>query len=483
LIVPVATLPPPQIGQISTNIGIYDSQCNGKNYKTQNITLIGQTNIPINDISSLQFSLTNGSSWNSITQIATINEENSVFNISAVNLNPGNYTANARAVLNNGTIYTSTPCKFNIEQELIFGGNQFVLASRQAPLSRNGIVQFEVREPQTFYLEAQGATKATVRNKSTLEEYPLKFDKSLQLWTTSLVFEKPGTYNLEAFIANDAGDFYSREINTVVVSETPQITDTKTGEVITDAQAAVYVKDPLSGTFTVWNGSTFSIQNPNPIPNGFSVVLPSGEYYVEIASEKYGTVTSLITNVEEQSLVTANIKLTEKGVLETLSGLVTRDDATNNFPLTVKPLPQKSLLRIGEVVPEIIAYDNKGIRKNLYNTTNPEIPTILFIYNNWNTESQEQMDIFKEFIGENFETYNLLPISTMEPNFLNITQIGRGNYNMDFYKPTEDFYDDYSIISLPQFFILNNNQELMGTVVGSQSKKELGQKIKKILSQ
>ena len=100
-------------------------------------------------------------------------------------------------------------------------------------------------------------------------------------------------------------------------------------------------------------------------------------------------------------------------------------------------------------------------------------PTVLFVYNFWNTSAQEQLDIYRNVSSEFSDEYRFVPLTTLEPANVNWRQLNRGRYDIEFLKPTLDFYDNYKIISLPQFFLINEQRELLGIIVGPHSQEEL----------
>jgi len=353
--------------------------------------------------------------------------------------------------------------------------------STQSPMNEYGVLQFEVNTPQTFYLEAKGANQALVRNIETEEEFELTYSADLKLWTTDeLVFSQSGTFHLEAEIGNELGETYLRRINTVFVTPEATITDAQTGEDVTNAIATIYVKDPATGEFNVWKGAVVGQNNPLAIPDGFSVILPAGEYYLEVESPDYDMVTSIITEVNSQSIVTAKIKLAKQSLWSKIVGSVSTSDV-NNFPLDVAPLPQENLLTIGEEVPAISAKGRDEKYREKLAGLKP-LPTVVFVYSDWNTEAQEQMNIYLEVVEALEDDYNLVPLTTMEPDNINVTQLTRGEYDIEFFKPNDQFFDDYFIISLPQFYVLNEKEELLGIITGSRSAEELVQDIEDIIA-
>lgn len=240
-----------------------------------------------------------------------------------------------------------------------------------------------------------------------------------------------------------------------------------------NAVATVYEKDPATGEFNEWNGQALGQANPFSIPGGLSVILPEGEFYVTVDADNYQSVTSLITRVNQQSIVTADIALEKSNWLiirKIISVFSTK--RLNNFPLNVTPLPEEGLLEIGQVLPEINATDKDG-RAVTFMRELGDKPNIILVFNYWNTEAQEQPEIYTKIVDELETEYNFIALYTLEPPNLNESYIDRGEYEFEVYKPNLQFFDDYLITSLPQFYVTNIKGELLGTITGSYSAEDL----------
>lgn len=357
---------------------------------------------------------------------------------------------------------------------VIFGANEFILYAQQTPLSLEGTVQFVVNEAQTFYLETkEGTTWARINNLDTGETYRLSYDEDLKLWVGTLIFDKVGFYRLEGVIGNNHCT-YDREINSALVSEKAAIVDANSGDAIDDAIISVFEKDPNTGNFQAWNGVAYGQYNPILIKHGqFSIILPTGEFYFVVQSPGYRTIQSLITRVNTTSLVTAEIEMApNKSFFQNLFSTFRR--GSDNFPLTITGLPEMELIPIGTTLKDVLVEREDGMVGKIFEVLNQTKPIILFIYSNWNTLAQEQIEIYTKVADVLGDNYQFAAISTMEPNSINTSQITRGNYDLTFLKPVDDqFYEDYMIISLPHFFIMNEDNELLETIVGSRSEEEI----------
>jgi hypothetical protein len=253
----------------------------------------------------------------------------------------------------------------------------------------------------------------------------------------------------------------------------------------TEATATVYVKDPATGEFNAWNGRAFGQNNPLTVTEtkGLTVILPTGEYYVKVEAPGYDTINSLVTEIDAQSVVTAKINLGRRNTFwEKIVSTLSPADASNNFSLNVTPLPEQSLMPIGEYLPTITAYDINGNQQTFLNTVYDK-PIIIYVFSTWNTKAAEQMDIFESVYTALVDDYRFIPLSTLEPLGVNQTKIARGAYALEFFKPSDKFYDDYKIISLPQFFLATNKGELLRVITGSKSSADLIKTIKDVYAQ
>lgn len=356
--------------------------------------------------------------------------------------------------------------------QLIFGANEFVLAAQAQPISQDGVIQTSIGQPQTFYLEAINATSANLVNITTNQTIPLTFDSDLKLWSATFAFEQTGTFEFEAQISN-ANDSYSRQINSVVVSDLSTIADQQTGQPITGL-VTIYEQDPDTGNFEVWNGEAFAQQNPFQADGQFSLILPQGEFYLRVDASGYNSVTSLITSVNDQSIVSANIELIPTGnFFAQVASLFNTNNRSSNFDLNLTPLPDFNLLTIGGQVPDIQVRTKDRNQFSLFDDLDSNKPAVLMVYSKWNTLAQEQVNIFQSIASRLGTDVEFVPLTTMEPDNLNLIYLLRGQYGLEMYKPSNQFFNDYFITSLPEFFFLNQNRELVERVVGPQSETSL----------
>ena len=493
LIVPLVIPPIVPPAPVANTIGINPEFCGGRIFTTPDIIFVGVTANPASSIAETQYSLDNGVTWTTTLNVPPFDSTGGLFNFSALGLKNGVYTAQARMTSLDGTITNSTPCAFSVAAgELMFGANQFVRADSYSPVSANGVIQFAVGEIQTFYLEAKNATSAYVeatptssvalKNRTRISEtqrFNLTYDSNLELWKGNIFFGVNGTYKLTGYIANSLKT-YSREINTVYVSSQAQVTDSSTGLPIAGATATVYIKNIDNNSFIIWNGSAYGQPNPSQTneKGELTFFLPRGEYYLKIEKDGYNSVTSLITTVNEYSSIEAKVAMSRAS---SFINQLFSNVGVANFPLIVTPVPETSLLKNGQSVPDITLTKSDGSSFSLFSNLASK-PTIIMVYNSWNTLSQEQLGIFVTLKNQLGDQYQYYPISTLEPTQTSSSYISRGDYGLEVFSPNEKFFNDYSIISLPHFIILNENNKFIGDIVGPYSAGELEKMINGIIN-
>jgi len=478
LIVPPATLPIPPLGPIISSLGVFPQFCN-RGYGTNDISMDGFFNIPARPISAIRYSLTDGLSWRNISGIPAAGGN---FSFDLTDLSGGDHSVILQGVYDDGSLVSSIPCKFSISTGLIFGANEFTLSDRASPMLTSGIVQFVVGEPQDFYLEAEGATSAVVIDNQNNQTFYLSYDPNLKLWKGKLLFDKPGLYQLEGVIKDSVGNSYNREINYVFVSDKSKIIDIEKNQPVNNAKITIYQKDEDTGNFQIWNQDSFNQMNPFQVSNkgNFSVILPSGEYYFKIEAPGYDTITSLITKIDQYSTISADIKLVPKrNIWNKFVSLFSTSDVSNNFTVNPIPLVSKNLLEINNPVPDITLRGNDGTSYKLYDRLIDK-PAVLFVYSSWNTLVQEELEIYTHIAEKLSDKYNFIPLSTMEPMNVNAHQVNRGEYPINFFKTDSKFYDLYFTISLPQFYVIDKNGNLLETIVGSYSEESLYNSLKSI---
>ena len=359
---------------------------------------------------------------------------------------------------------------------LIFGANQFVLAAQSQPLSGHGVLQITTNEPQTFYLEAKGATAANLVNLDTKTVYPLSYDANIKLWTATFSFPTAGTFRLQGQISNGSQS-YTREINQIVVTDPSTIS---ANNLPANATVTVFEQDIATGNFHLWNGSTYAHENPFPVSGTFSLVLPKGQFYLRVAGNGYTAITSRIVSLDQQSLVSAHVSLPpSSSALAAFFTRLIKTKQSNNFDVAVTTLPEPNQLALHQAVPGITAHSNTGPNVDLI--ASQQQPLVVMVYSNWNTLAQEQVAVFSKVATAIGPSVSFVPLSTMDPDADDLSYLKRGSYDLKFYKPTDTFFDQYFVASLPQFLIINAQHQLLANVIGSQSVASLTATIQRAL--
>jgi len=244
------------------------------------------------------------------------------------------------------------------------------------------------------------------------------------------------------------------------------------------------LKDDDSSRFSLWNASAYGQSNPIIVDEKFSFILPPGEFYVEVEKDGYEKSTSLIINLPNPSSINASILLVPIGnIFSRAVNIISTSTGANNFSLIITEVPETQLIENDELVNNIVMEDIDGNIFNMYALVEENKPTVLFVYSSWSTFAQEQINQLNSLIDQTNEQYQYLLISTMEPKNLSNSYLDRGLYGLSSYHPSDQFFDDYNIISLPQFIILDENLRFIGQVLGSHTNNDLIARFDEIISQ
>jgi 5-hydroxyisourate hydrolase-like protein (transthyretin family) len=376
-------------------------------------------------------------------------------------------------------VVTEIPNFFEQEDVLTFGSNQFIRGTQSAVISPQGLIYCTVGELLTVYVEIQAATHAILIDSTTGQEYPLEYDWDLKLWKGEISFDNVGMHKMIIEAWNQL-DSYTREINTILVTEPTKIVDEETGNPVPNVIITVYEREEYSKKFNKWNGGAQGQSNPLQVnENGeYSAILKEGEYYFEVEAKGYKKFKSQITKINKKSLVTANIIMEDQSWFGAVFSVFDRFNKNNNFPLSVQDaeLPEIRLEQDVEV-PTIFAFNEKKEAVNLLEEG--ELPYVVFAYNKWNTDAEQQINIFEQVAKQHQYEFEFIAISTMDPFNKTRQALSRGEYEIAFYKASNDFYDDYKVISVPEIFLISNNRKLIDSFVGPISIEELKRFLKK----
>jgi cysteine-rich repeat protein len=474
-----ATEPP---GPPGPGIGINPQHCNITLAAAPTITVTGFT-LPGPDIDSLiQYTLTGGTSWNTISAVTGYGDPDAGgFSFPLNSLTTGDYEVTVRNTLPDGTILFSAVCPFSVNENLVLGANQFALASTPAPMSLTGSVQFIADESQTIYLEAT-ARSINLVNTQNGDIYPLSYDRGLHLWTGELLFEESGWYTLRADLS-DGVNTYSRILNPINVIERETVTD-ENGEPLTEATVTIYQQ--TGNDFVIWNGEQFGVSNPLLTDDlgFFSVILPQGTYYMSVSKDGYETVNSRIVSVPDYNIVSASLILyPAKSGLNRITSWVTREDTSADFSLIINPLWQASVYEKEERLPNFTYTLEDGSTKALSDSEITGMPTVVFLYGPWNTEVQEQALALENIEALLSGQANFVGLTSYVPSISSERFIERGTYTLPLNVPDSTFFDSWKITSLPSIFILDDNRVLQELIIGSRPQDEIIQIIQSVIDE
>lgn len=166
----------------------------------------------------------------------------------------------------------------------------------------------------TFHLLANMKYKFTLSiiggaiNASILNTHNLVIEPSTGLWSTTASLTK-GQYPLTVSAIDGANNSISEDI--------ANLTILPPGNSAPDSIITAYVFDPISQSFVMWNAAPFSQSNPAHVSASgeYSLVLPSGKYYLKAQSPGYRSRRTSIFTLQESTPITFSIPLTKSRFL------------------------------------------------------------------------------------------------------------------------------------------------------------------------
>ena len=121
-----------------------------------------------------------------------------------------------------------------------------------------------------------------------------------------------GEYQVWAASIDGAEKQEARAMGTLVIH--PQAVITSQGEARSGVRVQAWRLDPLTGHFTVWDGSGYGLDNPvtTSIHGAYSLLLPAGTYYLTYSHEGVGVGRSHLFDLDKAAVVSEPVELSRK---------------------------------------------------------------------------------------------------------------------------------------------------------------------------
>ncbi|OGG01770.1 hypothetical protein A2Z33_00320 [Candidatus Gottesmanbacteria bacterium RBG_16_52_11] len=195
---------------------------------------------------------------------------------------------------------------------------------------RYGFTLSEVGGPTEVDLSVNGEIRNMRRNPEN------------RRWSTDHTFIQPGTYSLKLISRDGAGNETVQDLPRVTVGSAGIVTGPDCP--VNGAVISVYIQDPVTGEFRIWDSASYSQKNPIVTDSSglYVLELPTGTYYLDVRAGGYRRVATRAFTLSSSAVITAPVHLRQMRVM-TIGGLQL-------------PLPQilPDIIAVGQPAPEAI---------------------------------------------------------------------------------------------------------------------------------
>ncbi len=419
-------------------------------------------------IESISYSIDDGKNWISIDETFRRGEKSVNFAFRPGRLSDGNYQLRIKAVDINANGNTT-----NAETLIIdrlpprVGGSLFALGSQILRPGRSNNITIPRGIPTSLYLSAVGGpTDIVVTGNGN--DIPLAQNSETGLWSNTITFDNPGTSMLYTHAKDGAGNSTDRAIGLVSVVAGGLVTYNNSP--LANAMVAVYVLDPQSNRFVLWNATPFGQLNPQKTSrNGeYNLLLPTGKYYIDVHAPGMRNAATEIFDLRKASVISSHFELT-KAVGISLGPITIPffDFKKQNLPFTVAE-ESETEYKHSLIDKELPYFELGGINSYALHGK----PTIVTVLSLWHPDTSSQLSILEEL--SHHEGINSVVIMTENSTGSVSVFAKRGNYqNHIIADPDGELVETLSLPTFPTHYFLNRKGVVTKVVTGILSKEEI----------
>lgn len=418
---------------------------------------------------NIDYSIDGGQNWLPVDVIENLGARSTTFEFTPLIFEDGNYEIQVRAIDasgNTGTSKTYTLVFDRLPPRV--GGNLLSLGPYALLPNKDGVIITMAGLEQRITLSAVGGPIA-IDLLANERMFSLAHSPETGLWTGAINFADPGVYQLETRAIDGAGNKTQRKLNKVVVLRSGKVTDSQTGEPITEGEVKLFYQDPQAKIWTLWDARSFGQENPRVLDeNGnYEYFLPPGTYYIQIKSSGFATLTSKIFSVSTSTPLNADFELVPAKKIRIGPFVISLPDFSGertDVKITTPIIPKEAtqLALVGKEAKNFTLPSTQGE----YSLTSLRgQASVLTFISTWSPQGVEQILVMDEPIY-NREISGAVVSSQESPSKVSIFA-RRGNYKAPIVIDKDgDLVADYNLSSLPTHYFLDRYGTIEKVVIG-----------------
>lgn len=429
----------------------------------------------------VEYSIDGGFSWIKTGSATGLGTRAVSFNFQPASLEDGNYQILARAVDAAGNIGLTASQTLVIDRLPPLVGPNITSTGpvTQIPDS-SGVIKTLAGVDQRISISAIGgpisidltATNLDPKKKGDLH-FSLTKSQGTGLWKGIISSKEPGVYQLTATAIDGAGNRTERPLNIISAAEPGRVRGGSSSP-IAQTLVTLYYQEPITSSWTVWDGSPYGELNPQRTgPDGdFKLFAPPGKYYLEVSPPGHRGLISQIFSLTRPGPINPDLTATALPSLNIGGLTLTLPFPPDYFNFVDRPIEVKTSAYSlqDKPLPSFSVVDTDG--RTLRSIDLIGKPTVLSVLTTWAPTTTEQLPGLMS-LAKN-KDLNVIPVSVLETpgrvkSFLNI-----GRYGLTLY--TDRLGTTVGLLmpnSIPTHYFVSSSGTIKKVVTGVLSEEEL----------
>lgn len=446
-------------------------------------TITGSVTSKLGTVTRVEVSLDNGVAWIPVGQSA------GRFQLTAEELEDGNYQIIARAIDNAGNIGRSASQTLIVDTiPPIIGGGMQALGPQILTPNENGSISVVAGTEITIAMSMKGGvTEAEIQTTDGI--FKLLPQLGTNMWVGKVRFEREGEKLFTISAVDGADNKTERPFNTLWVEQFGVVEEKENKQAIKNAEVSLYYFETVTQQWIVWEGKSYGQENPQKTDDkgSYSFMVPAGKYYVGVTAPGYHPTQSQILTLSATSMLNFTIPLRSKPKLTFSLPFI--GDVTLMIPTFTPPDALRAMVASPQVVSGKLAPPtpvSTAAEFTLPNLENKDVKlsnfkgkkTALIFLAPWSSLSVEQASILSLANKDLPKDSTILGVSLQESTATTQTFMQRGHYSFPIVADRDGkTATDYNVTVLPHHVFIDSRGKIYETYSGVLTKNELMEKI------